>query len=316
MKIFATTARIAEVFPTPILTMGNFDGVHLGHQHLFRLVQARAQQLGGTAMVLTFEPHPQKILFPDKEFTLINRMAEKIEIMRAIGIEVLICVAFTRAFAAQDPKAFVRDVLVQTLHVHEIYVGENSRFGQAQAGTPEALARWGAEFGFRVTIVPRITHHGVPVSSTNIRQLLRQGCVAEAARLLNRPYALDGAVIAGKQRGGKLLGCPTANIDVQHELIPRRGVYLCRAVWETRAFPAVLNIGTNPTFHDDDRQTVEVHLLDAHENLYGQPLKVIFLKRLRDEIAFAAPQALMNQIQADLQAARAYFRDHVSSCST
>ena len=315
MKIFSTTDTISEVFPTPVLTMGNFDGVHFGHQAIFRMVKARAQQLGGTAIVLTFDPHPQKILFPDKEFALLNQLEEKIDIIQAIGIDVLICVAFTREFAAQNPKDFVRDFLVQTLRMREIYIGYNNRFGQKQQGTPESLSRWGEEFGFRVTIVPPIIRNGVPVSSTKIRQLLRQGLVEDAARFLNRQYAIDGKVIPGTQRGSTLLGVPTANIDVHHELIPKKGVYICRAVWEQRALPAVVNIGTNPTFQHEDRMTVEVHILDFDKNLYGQQIKVIFLKRLRDEILFAHPQALVQQIQADIQTATAYFRDHASSCS-
>jgi riboflavin kinase / FMN adenylyltransferase len=316
MKIFSTTDTISEVFPTPVVTMGNFDGVHFGHQSIFRRVKARAQQLGGTSIVLTFDPHPQRILFPDKEFFLINHIEEKIDIIRAIGIDVLICVAFTREFAVQNPKDFVRDFLVQTLHVREIYVGYNSRFGQKQQGTPELLSHWGEELGFRVTIVPPIIHNGVPVSSTKIRHLLRQGLIEEAAQLLNRQYAIDGKVVPGFQRGSTLIGVPTANIDVHHELIPKKGIYICQAVWENRMFPAVVNIGTNPTFQQDDRITVEVHILDFDQNLYGQQIKVIFLKRLRDEILFSHLQELVQQIQADIQTARAYFHDHASSCST
>ncbi|GAK56901.1 riboflavin biosynthesis protein RibF [Candidatus Vecturithrix granuli] len=314
MKIFSTLQEVTEIFPTPILTMGNFDGVHFGHQHIFRLVCERAQHLQGTSMVLTFDPHPQKILFPDREFFLINHIEEKIEILRQIGIDVLVCMKFTLAFSQQNPKDFVREVLVNTLHVHEIYVGYDSRFGQHQQGDPEALIRWGQFYGFGVTIIPPISKDGSIVSSTKIRQLIREGNLEEASRLLNRPYAIDGRVISGVRRGSTLLGYPTANIEILHELIPKRGVYICRVLWKTYSYSAVVNIGVNPTFHHQ-HTSVEAHLLDFQGNLYGERLKVIFLKRIRDEISFPDHNALAAQIAQDVCTAKAYFT-HQDSCST
>jgi riboflavin kinase / FMN adenylyltransferase len=313
MKLFWSPEEIAERFPTPILTMGNFDGVHYGHQQIFRRIKERARECGGTAMVLTFDPHPQKILFPEKEFLLINHLNEKIDIIRQIGIEVFICMRFTPAFAAQHPKEFVTSVLVKTLRIHEIYVGYNSRFGQYQQGTPQALTDWGRDLGFSVTIVPPILCNGLPVSSTHIRQLLFDGNVEQAAELLNRPYAVDGEVVHGTQRGSTLLACPTANIDVQHELIPKEGVYVCQTLWRNQRLPGVVNIGTNPTFQSKGRTTVEVHLLDFQQTLYGEQIKVIFLKRLRDEITFSEAQVLKRQIDQDIQAAAAFFRSYTSS---
>lgn len=310
MKIFSRIETITKAFPVSILTMGNFDGVHRGHQSLFRLVRTRAQQLGGTSLVLTFDPHPQKILFPEKEFFLINHMEEKIEIIRDIGVDVLICLPFTKEFAATDPKRFVREVLVNSLHVHEIYVGYNSRFGRQQRGTPQTLAEWGKEFGFQVTIVPPITWNGIIVSSTKIRQLLMAGEVETAAQLLNRSYAIDGEIVRGTQRGSTLLGYPTANVDVHHELIPKTGVYICRVIWNEQDLPAVVNIGTNPTFQQQDIITVEVHILDFQKNLYGERIKVIFLKRLRNELIFSDPHNLIQQITQDVQAARIHFQNY------
>lgn len=312
MKIFSAVAEITERFALPILTMGNFDGVHFGHQYIFRLVKERARYVGGTAMVLTFDPHPQRVLAPRKEFFLINHIEEKINIIRKIGIDVLICLPFTKEFAARDPKEFVRSTLVDMLHVNEIYVGYNSRFGRQQTGTPEILSTWGEEFGFRVTIVPPVRSHGHIVSSTKIRQLLREGIVEEAAKLLNRPYAVDGKVVPGANRGSTILGYPTANIDVQHELIPKKGVYIGRVIWKGREFPAVANIGTNPTFQQGKEISVEVHLLDFHENLYAEHITVIFLKRLRDELTFSHYQDLIAQITQDVRVAEAYFRDYDS----
>jgi riboflavin kinase/FMN adenylyltransferase len=310
MKVLSRIEDIPEAFPAPILTMGNFDGVHMGHQTLFRLVKIHAQQLEGTSLVLTFDPHPQKILFPDREFFLINHMEEKIEIIRDIGVDVLICLPFTKEFAATEPKTFVREVLVNTLHIQEIYVGYNSRFGLQHRGTPQALTEWGKEFGFQVTIVPPITWNGIAVSSTKIRHLLTEGEVETAAQLLNRPYAIDGEVVRGTQRGSTLLGYPTANVDVHHELIPRTGVYICRVIWDKQDLPAVVNIGTNPTFQQQERVTVEAHILDFQNNLYGERIKVAFLKRLRDELIFSDPHTLIQQITQDVQVARTYCQNY------
>jgi riboflavin kinase / FMN adenylyltransferase len=309
MKIFSGADKIPQPFPHPVLTMGNFDGVHRGHQYLFQLVRDRARHIQGTSVVLTFDPHPQRILSPEAEFFLINHVEEKIEIIRTIGIDVLICTAFTPEFAATPPRQFVADTLVQKLGVQEVYVGQNSRFGRQQQGTAEALEEWGEEFGFRVIRVPPVIHHGVVISSTKIRQLLRQGLVDEAAQLLNRPYAVDGVVIAGRQRGSTLVGYPTANLAVKHELIPKNGVYIGQVIRNQQRLPAVVSIGTNPTFQQQEL-VVEVHILDFHESVYGEHLKVEFLQRLRDERMFSAPHALAQQISRDVERTKAYFEAH------
>lgn len=309
MKIFSNIYEITESFPAPILTMGNFDGVHFGHQSIFRFVRERAQQVGGTSMVLTFDPHPQKILFPEKDFYLINHIEEKREIIKHIGIDVLVCMAFTQDFSAQNPEYFVREILVNTLHVQEVYVGYDSRFGQGQQGSPESLAQFGEKYGFSVTIIPPITKNGIIVSSTKIRQLLLKGDIEDAAQLLNRHYALDGLVISGTQRGSTILGYPTANIEVLHELIPKEGVYICQIIFGQNTFPAVVNIGSNPTFNHLE-STVEAHLLDYCGNLYGERIKAVFRKRIRDEITFPNPQVLAAQIRKDVLVAKAYFREH------
>ncbi len=311
MKIFSNIDEISEMFPTPILTMGNFDGVHLGHQHIFQLVRDRAQELRGTSVVITFDPHPQRILFPDREFYLINHVEEKIEIIRNIGIDVVICIAFTYELSQQKPEDFVHHVLVNTLHTREIYVGYNSHFGQEQQGSPERLQQWGKHYGFRVTVVPPITQHGNVISSTKIRQLIRQGKVSEAAQLLNRPYAIDGIVVSGTHRGSTLLGYPTANIEVLHELLPKDGVYICQIVWKEDSYPTVMSIGTNPTF-EQKGTTIEAHLLNFQGNLYGEQIKAMFFKRIRDEAMFSGPQALATQISQDIRLAEAYFSHYDS----
>ena len=311
MKIFSTRETITGHFPTPILTMGNFDGVHFGHQAIFRQIKERAQELDGTSVVLTFDPHPQKILYPEKEFYLLNHLEEKIDIIRGIGIDVVVCMTFDKEFAAQNPEVFIRDVLVNRLHVKELYIGYDSRFGKGQQGSPTMLEHWGKHYGFKASIVPPIHLHGEVVSSTRIRQLIQEGRVEKAAEFLARPYAIDGCVVSGKKRGAPLLGCPTANIEVLHELIPRSGVYICHVVWKEQCFQAVVNIGTNPTFHAQ-KTTVEAHLLDFQANLYGERIQARFLKRIRDEIAFPNVQALAAQISEDVLAAKTFFGDYDS----
>ncbi len=306
MKIFWDVQAITEHIASPIVTMGNFDGVHAGHQALFRLIHHRAKEVQGTSCVITFDPHPQKVLFPDQELPLLNHLEEKIEIIQAHGIDLLLCMPFTPEFAAQDPRQFVKNVLVDTLHVREISVGYDGRFGRGRGGSPEMLQLMGKEYGFDVTIIPPIVLNGLVVSSTKIRQFLQEGEVERAAALLNRPYALDGTVVYGTQRGSQLLGFPTANVEVIHELIPKKGVYVCDVEWKQRRFQAVVNVGINPTFRNSPL-TVEAHLLDFDGNLYGEWIHVLFLKRLRDEVAFSTPQALAAQISADVDAARRYF---------
>jgi riboflavin kinase/FMN adenylyltransferase len=292
--------------------MGNFDGVHFGHQHIFHLVRNRAQELNGTSVVMTFDPHPQRILFPEREFYLINHIKEKIDIIRRIGIDVAIRMKFTREFAGQNPEDFVRNILVKALRIQEIYVGYDSHFGQRQQGSPALLRQWGNQYGFRTVIVPPISRNGYVVSSTKIRQCIREGKIEEAAILLNRPYALDGVVVAGKKRGASLLGFPTANIEVLHELLPKNGVYICQVIWKENVYPAVVNIGTNPTFRQA-AITVEAYLLNFHKNLYGEQIKAVFLKRIRDEIVFSNPHDLAAQITQDTHAAETYFRAQLSS---
>ncbi len=311
MKIFSAHEPILRHFPTPIIAMGNFDGVHFGHQAIFRQIKQRAQELHGTSVVLTFDPHPQKILYPDKEFYLINHLEEKIEIIRKVGVDVVICMTFSKEFAAQDPEIFIRDVLVNTLHIKELYIGYDSRFGRGKQGSPEMLENWGKQYGFTTGIVPPIALHGEVVSSTKIRQLIREGEVEKAAEFLDRSYAIDGNVVSGEQRGASLLGYPTANIEVLHELIPRNGVYICHVVWKDQCYQALVNVGTNPTFHAQ-KITVEAYLLDFHGNLYGERMQAHFLRRIRDEIAFPNAQALAAKIGDDVLTAKAFFHDYNS----
>lgn len=307
MKIIKGLENVPEKFNYPVLTLGNFDGVHLGHQKIFEMIQRRAREVNGTSVVLTFDPHPQRVLSPGKEFYLLNTFEEKLRIIENIGIDTIICATFTREFANKSPYEFVKEVLYEQLKVKEIYVGYDSTFGKGKEGGVQELKYLGEKFGFKVVIVPPIMMNGKPVSSTRIRELLKEGNVEEAALLLNRRYSIDGEVIRGRA-WGKKLGFPTANLKLHHELIPKDGIYIVQVLWRNKIFKGALNIGTNPTFHDG-RLSIEVHILDFDHDVYGERLKVIFHKRIRDEIAFSNVQDLIDQIAKDVELARQYFEN-------
>jgi riboflavin kinase/FMN adenylyltransferase len=315
MKIIKGLENIREKFNAPILTLGNFDGVHLGHQKIFEMVQSRASKVNGTSIVLTFDPHPQRVLFPGKEFYLINTFEEKIHIIKHTGIDVVICVTFTREFANKGPYEFVKEILHEQLDVKEVYVGYDSTFGKGREGDPQELTYLGEKFGFKVVIVPPVTVAGKPVSSTRIRELLREGDVEGAALLLNRRYTIDGEVIRGKALG-RTLGFPTANLKLHHELIPKQGIYIVEVLWRNETFKGALSIGVNPTFRKDATgedyippQSVEVYILDFNQDIYGERLKLTFHKRVRDEVAFQTVHDLIDQISKDVDMTRQYFEN-------
>ncbi|WP_447972495.1 bifunctional riboflavin kinase/FAD synthetase [Nitrospira sp. Kam-Ns4a] len=289
--------------PFPVLTIGNFDGLHRGHQALLKTVVETAARVGGTPMVLTFEPHPVVVLAPTVELQLLSTREEKLARLQQSGIEEVVVLEFNRAFAALSPEEFVLGVLRDGIGVRELFVGEQFAFGKGRAGRIGDLVRLGAEAGFRVHPVAPVRVDGAPVSSTRIRLLLQQGDVRAAARCLGRPYALEGAVIAGEQRG-KALGWPTANLALPAgRVVPADGVYATKAVWKARAFDSVSYIGSRPTFGAGQR-LLEVYLLDQQVDLYGETIRVEFVERLRGDLAFASPEELAARIGVDVAQAR------------
>ena len=289
-----------------VVTIGNFDGVHRGHQSLFALVRRTANEHGVKAVAVTFEPHPLKLFFPERRLFLITPLAKKIRLIAACGLDALVCVPFTREFADFPAAEFARRVLVRHLGVHTVIVGQNYRFGRDREGDIEILRRFGAELGFSTVVAPTFLVDGQIVSSTRVRQHIMAGEVRAAARLLGRYYTIEGVVGPGKNRGKKL-GFPTANLRSEVELYPREGVY---AVWvehRGRRWQGVLSIGYNPTFGDTGL-TVEVHLLDFDDDLYGETLKLFFLQYLRPPKAFAGVEALKAQIEHDIAEAQSIFR--------
>lgn len=300
--IESLTAFDTLTYPTPVLALGNFDGVHRGHQAIFHHVVTRAQAIAGTSMVFTFEPHPLQVLAPEKAPLLLTTYEQKMRLVAALGIQVGLRVPFTEQFARQEPIAFVRDVLCQRLGIHEVVVGHDFRFGHRRAGTVAFLQEQAADFGYRVTVIPAIMQDNTVVSSSNIRRLLQQGQVKQAARLLGRYYAIEGPVVEGFRRGAPL-GFPTANVRPINAVVPQKGVYAVRVEWDQRLYPGVANIGYNPTF-GNQALSVEAHLFDVEANLYGATVRVEFLHRIRDERKFASVEELVAQIACDAQYAR------------
>ena len=294
---------VARDAPPAVVTIGNFDGVHLGHQALVRAARARSDARHETCLALTFDPHPTAVLHPDRAPLRLMTVAQKGELLAGMGIDVLAVLPFTRDVAGLAPADFAANVLRGALGARAVVVGEGFRFGKARSGDIGDLERLGRDLGFDVVAVAAVLHGGVRVSSTRVRESLLGGDVLGAAALLGRPYFVDGRVVRGDGRG-RTLGIPTANLEVENEILPREGVYAARVRLEAGVWHrAVVNRGRRPTF-GGGAPTTEAHLLDFEADLYDQRLRVSFVARLRDERAFSGRDALVAQIQADMEAAR------------
>jgi riboflavin kinase / FMN adenylyltransferase len=291
----------------PVLALGNFDGLHRGHMKIIDRVRRRAGERGGTSAAMTFDPHPPRILRPDKAPALLMTSAQKLEALERSGMQGVALVRFTRELSQWDPETFVRSVLVEWLRVVEVWVGANFLFGHDRAGTFTVLRTLGARYGFRAEKIDPVRYKEFVVSSTRIRRLVAEGRVDEAAALLGHHYFIDGRVVRGAGRGREI-GFPTANLDTANEHLPPAGVYATLATIDGIVRPAVTNIGTRPTFGDADRLTIEAHVLGHDGDLYERPLRLAFVQRLRDERAFPDVDALREQIDADCRSAQRLFR--------
>lgn len=316
MKIISANRKIPK-FLYPVVALGNFDGLHLGHQAIIHQVIERAKEMKGTSMVFTLEPHPLKVLAPERMPKLLTNFDEKMVLLEALGIQVVVCAKFTKPFSNQTPRQFVKKYLRQAIKAKEVYAGYDFAFGKDREGRAIDLKKIGEEIGCQVEIIGPVMKDGVIVSSSRIREYLQAGRVAEAARLLGRPYSIKGRVRGGIRRGRKL-GFPTANLyPPQEEAIPADGVYITEAMLGTNPIPSVTYIGTQPTFGRYPRM-VEVHLLNARKRLYGKTLRVIFFEWLRGETTFSSKPELIAQIQRDVQQTQAYFevqRRHAQTTS-
>jgi riboflavin kinase/FMN adenylyltransferase len=290
-----------------VLALGNFDGLHRGHMKIIDRVRQRAGERGGTPAAMTFDPHPPRVLRPDKAPPLLMTRDQKIEALTRAGMQGMAFVRFTRELSNWDPETFVRTVLVEWLHVSEVWVGANFLFGHERAGTFSVLRSLGARYGFRAEKIDPIRYKDFVVSSTRVRRLLTEARVDEAGALLGHHYFIDGAVVRGAGRG-RGIGVPTANVNSENELVPPAGVYATFTTIGGRVWPSVTNIGLRPTFGDTERPVIEAHVLDFDQELYGQRVRISFVQRLRDERGFPDVDALRAQIDADVRSARRLFR--------
>jgi riboflavin kinase/FMN adenylyltransferase len=305
MRLFHGTDNAGIQRPT-VLTLGVFDGLHLGHQLIMRTVVERARAAGAVPTVITFDPHPRAVLHPESAPPLLQTFDQKIEGLGVLGIEQTIVVRFTKQFADQSAEDFIKDVVMDRLHAREVYLGKGFAFGHSRAGNIELLRRLGDELGFVAGEVPEVKLRGRRVSSSKIRELLARGQVNLARRMLGRPYGVEGRVERGSERGHQL-GFPTANLHPHNRVIPRNGVYVTGTLIDGRWRRSVTNIGLRPTFGDASEPSVETFVMNWDGDLYGDVVRVRFLYRLRDERRFSSVDELKRQINRDVSRAESYF---------
>jgi riboflavin kinase / FMN adenylyltransferase len=305
MRLFHGTDN-AEIQRPTVLTLGVFDGLHLGHQLIMKTVVERAREVGAIPTVITFDPHPRAVLHPESAPPLLQTFDQKIEGFGVLGIEQTIVVPFTKEFSKIGAEDFINDVMVDRLHAREVYLGKGFAFGHNREGNIELLKRLGSELGFIAGEVPEVKFRGQRVSSSKIRELLARGQVNLARRMLGRPYGVEGRVERGSERGHKL-GFPTANLHPHNRVIPRNGVYVTGTLIDGQWRRSVTNIGLRPTFGDAAEPSVETFVLNWDGDLYGDVVRVRFLYRLRDEKKFSSIDELTSKIKTDVARAESYF---------
>ncbi|UCD71034.1 MAG: bifunctional riboflavin kinase/FAD synthetase [Syntrophobacterales bacterium] len=302
MDIIVGIENIRRKFRKPVLTLGNFDGVHLGHQKIFKALKEEARKINGEAIVFTFDPHPLQVLAPQTCPPFITPFKKKMMLVEKSGIDVLIVATFDLNLANITPEAFVKQILVNKIGIKKILVGYNYYFGKDRKGNVAMLIRLGEKFGFEVKVIEAIKINDTPVSSSKIRELIQDGKMGQAAQLLGRNYLLIGKVIWGADRG-KQLGFPTANLEILNGLYPKTGVYAVEAIMGNKTYPGVANVGHRPTFGKKPL-SVEVHILDFSQDIYGEEIQLVFIERIREEKAFENPDSLVRQIKTDVDEAR------------
>jgi len=305
MKIFNQLEDITQPFKAAVITIGNFDGVHIGHQALFHEVIEKAAAIDGTSIAMTFEPHPMRVLKKNNHPPLITLYEQKEELIKRAGIDVLICIPFTREFASLSAEAFIKDLLVAKIGMQAIIVGEDYTFGKNREGNLTVLKSYASQIGYEVVVADWIKAGQTfsdRISSTRIRELVMAGEVEPACKMLGRHYQIRGLVVKGRDRGGRLLGIPTANLNLQDELCPKTGIYAVTVDYQNRLYKGVANIGYSPTFEDNEF-TVEVHLLKFNTDIYGEKIRINFIERIRDEKKFADISELTAQINQDIKTA-------------
>jgi riboflavin kinase/FMN adenylyltransferase len=306
MRLFHGTDNAKIMRPT-VLTLGVFDGLHLGHQLIMRTVVERSLETGAVPTVITFDPHPRAVLHPESAPPLLQTFDQKIEALGVLGIEQTIVVRFTKKFAQVGAEDFLRDVVHERLQAREVYLGCGFAFGRDREGNIELLKRISEHLGFSAAEVPEVQLRGHRISSSRIRELLKKGRVNLVRGMLGRPYGVEGRVVRGKERG-RTLGFPTANLAPQNRVIPRNGVYVTATLIEGTWRRSITNVGTRPTFETIEEPSVETFVINWSGDLYGDVVRVRFLHRLRDEKKFNDIEDLKKQIAYDLLRAEEYFQ--------
>jgi riboflavin kinase / FMN adenylyltransferase len=304
--IYKSLAETPDDFGPCAITIGNFDGVHCGHREILRRVIGAAREEGWKSAVLTFDPHPAKLVAPASAPRLLTTLAERAGIILEQGIDEILILPFTPEVAALGPEDFVREILVDRLKARAVLVGANFRFGKRAAGDAGMLEELGERFSFETEIIEPVVWRKRVISSSEIRRLIEAGDVSTARRLLGRPYALRGRVVTGEGRGSKQT-VPTLNLDTEAEVLPKNGVYVTRTREGGREWPSITNIGVRPTF-DGQNRTIETYLLSPLDGVAPNQILVEFLRRVRDERKFENAEALKTQILGDVNRAQAYFR--------
>lgn len=308
MNVFNGIDAIPADFQGAVVTIGNFDGVHLGHQHIFNKVIREARREKSRAVVITFEPHPKMVLHPErKPFYLITSIDEKIARIAEAGIDGLLLIPFSMEFSHTTAREFVHTILWDRLRIKKIFIGHDYTFGRGREGNETFLAAAGEKLGFAVEVIGAFKIGDAVISSTLTRNLILAGRVKEAALYLGRPYNIGGEVIAGHRRG-RGLGFPTANLRPDKALIPAPGIYAVRLLLGDRPLQGVMNVGFNPTF-SDNALSVEVYIFDFDEDIYGKRLEALFIDRIREEMKFDGPAQLVEQIRRDAETARKILND-------
>jgi len=308
MEIIKGIENLRRPLRNPVVTLGNFDGVHLGHQKIFQRVKEEALKRHGEGVVITFEPHPLKVLAPEKFLPLLAPFRKKMMLIEKSGIETVLCIEFSPDFSEMTPLEFIQNILVKKIKVKRVVIGYNYHFGKGQRGDAQTLKDAGKVYNFDVEVVEALKIGPTIVSSSKIRELIQHGEIEEASTLLGRDYPIIGKVVEGAKRG-QTLGFPTANMEISDELYPKAGVYAVEVEWHQQRFNGLANVGFNPTFHPEKIGggkpiSFEVYILDFNLEIYGEEIQVSFKRRIRDEIRFESTTQLIHQIQKDIQWAK------------
>lgn len=305
MEVIRALERVKKRYRYPVVTIGTFDGVHVGHREVISRTVEMASAVRGTSIILTFNPHPLKVTRAAPSPPSLISLQHRLRLMEAQGADIVIVVRFTKEFSRMTPPSFVRSVLVEKLRARELFLGGNFRFGRDGSGDLDLMRTLAEEYGLKVTKIDSVEIKGRIVSSTQVRSLIERGKLKEASTFLGRPFSILGTVVRGSERG-RLIGYPTANIDPHHETIPPSGVYAVKVGLDDEVFGGILNMGTRPTFAAGlpSEPTIEAHIFDFDRKIYGRDIEITFLKKVRDERKFSAKDELIRQIRLDEAKAR------------